>query len=94
MRLGELPQQRRLPGSPSSHDVVGERLYNNLARPDAENHIGFQLWFLCDEVADNVGADYLLVYRVRLDMLLIEVDARPRRAQPLERLHQSPRSGR
>jgi len=74
--------------------VVGQSVFDDVARPDAEDHIRFQMRFPNQQIAHHVGAYDLFVHGVGLDVLAIELDTRPRRPEPLECLHQAPRSGR
>ena len=79
---------------PEWHEVLEPReaVFDHLERSDAEYDVAFQLRFLCDQIADHVGAHHLLVNGVGLDMLSVERLARFRGIHPLQCLRQPSRA--
>jgi hypothetical protein len=60
--------------------VVRPPVLDDVKRPHPEDHTGFQLRIVRDQIADNVGANDLFVHHVGFDVLAVERDARLRSA--------------
>ena len=71
--------QRGLAAAPALQDEALKAVLQQFEGAYPEYHVGRQLRLLLNQAAHHVGADHLLVYRVGLDVFVVEPDTCRRR---------------